>query len=223
MVATPADFDPGAPYLVVGAHLDTIAVAPGAEDNASGIAVLLETARRARAVELPQVVFVAFGGEEPRGPGDLHHFGSKHYVAGLGVAERRHLRGMVALDRVGVGPPLTVGWVAGTTPRVRDALLRTADASSASAPPSRRTPAATTSPSPTRGCRRRGSAARRTPPTTPRRTCRPSSTRRSCSRTGGRALGLAHAPSPLNLQKFANIRPAAAYGTTRGAWSGPIR
>ena len=37
-----------APYLVVGAHLDTVAVAPGAEDNASGVAVLLETARRVR-------------------------------------------------------------------------------------------------------------------------------------------------------------------------------
>ena len=127
MIATPAGFDPGAPYYVVGAHLDTVAVAPGAEDNASGIAVLLETARRAHAVELRQVVFVAFGGEEPRGPGDLHHFGSKRYVASLSPAERRHLRAMVALDRVGVGPPLTVGWVEGTTPRVRDALLRTAD------------------------------------------------------------------------------------------------
>jgi Zn-dependent M28 family amino/carboxypeptidase len=127
VVAVPADFDPGAPYDVVGAHLDTVAVAPGAEDNASGIAVLLETARIARAARLTQVVFVAFGGEEPRGPGDLHHFGSKHFVASLSPAERRHLRAMVALDRVGVGPPLTVGWVAGTTPRVRDALLRSAD------------------------------------------------------------------------------------------------
>ncbi len=127
VVATPEDFDPGAPYYVVGAHLDTIAVAPGAEDNASGIAVLLETARIARAVRLTQVVLVAFGGEEPRGPGDLHHFGSKHYVATLSSAARRRLRAMVSLDRVGVGPPLTIGWVDGTATRVRDALLRTAD------------------------------------------------------------------------------------------------
>ena len=112
--------------LVVGAHLDTVAVAPGAEDNASGIAVLLETARRADAIDMRQVVFVAFGGEEPRGPGDLHHFGSKHYVASLSERERRQLRAMVSLDRVGVGPPLTVGWVAGTVRGVRDALLRTA-------------------------------------------------------------------------------------------------
>ena len=126
VVATAAGFDPGAAYYVVGAHLDTVAVAPGAEDNASGIAVLLETARLARAARLTQVVFVAFGGEEPRGPGDLHHFGSKRYVAAMSPAERRHLRAMVSLDRVGVGPPLTVGWVAGTARGVRDALLRTA-------------------------------------------------------------------------------------------------
>lgn len=126
VVATSADFDPRAPYYVVGAHLDTIAVAPGAEDNASGIAVLLETARRASAIELRQVVFVAFGGEEPRGPGELHHWGSKRYVAAMDPAARRHLRAMVSLDRVGVGPPLTVGWVDGTPPAVRDALLRTA-------------------------------------------------------------------------------------------------
>jgi aminopeptidase YwaD len=126
LVATPTDFDPSAAYYVVGAHLDTVALAPGAEDNASGIAVLLETARLARAARLTQVVFVAFGGEEPRGPGDLHHFGSKRYVAAMSPAERRHLRAMISLDRVGVGPPLTVGWVAGTVRGVRDALLRTA-------------------------------------------------------------------------------------------------
>jgi hypothetical protein len=126
VIATPADFDPGAPYVVVGAHLDTVAVAPGAEDNGSGIAVLLETARLARAARLTQVVLVAFGGEEPRGPGDLHHWGSKWYVAEMSAAERRHLRAMVSLDRVGVGPPLTVGWVAGTAPGVRDALVRSA-------------------------------------------------------------------------------------------------
>ena len=76
---TPPASTPAAPYLLVGAHLDTVAVAPGAEDNASGVAVLLELAR-VLAGE-PRVVLVAFGGEEPVGPGDLHHFGSKHYVA----------------------------------------------------------------------------------------------------------------------------------------------
>ncbi len=128
VVARPVGFDARSPYVLVGAHLDTVAVAPGAEDNASGIAVLLETARRAAAAppRVP-VVFVAFGGEEPRGSGDLeHHFGSLHYVDRMTPAERRNLRGMVALDRVGVGTVVPVGSVAGQPVGVRHALVRAA-------------------------------------------------------------------------------------------------
>lgn len=104
VIAEPRGFDAEAKHLVVGAHLDTIPVAPGAEDNASGVAVLLELARLAAAKkpEVP-VQFIAFGAEEPRGEGDaLHHFGSQQYVAGLPGAHRRAVRAMVSLDRVGV-------------------------------------------------------------------------------------------------------------------------
>jgi len=128
VIARPRDLDPRAPYLLVGAHLDTVAVAPGAEDNASGIAVLLETARRwsAAPAGMP-VVFVAFGGEEPRGTGDFeHHFGSLHYVAQMSPAERRNLRGMVSMDRVGVGQVVPVGSVLGTPIAVRAGLVRSA-------------------------------------------------------------------------------------------------
>ena len=125
VVATPPGFDASSPYLLVGAHLDTVAVAPGAEDNASGVAVLLELARLAAAegTRLPTVL-VAFGGEEPRGPGDaLHHFGSRAYVNRMSAADRRGLEAMVSLDRVGVGGrvPVCTGPLSG--PRVRHALL----------------------------------------------------------------------------------------------------
>ena len=129
VVARPQGFDPGQPYLVVGAHLDTVAVAPGAEDNASGVAVLVETARRVTVAPpgLP-VVFVAFGGEEPRGPGDdQHHFGSRHFVASMSPAERRHLRGMVSLDRVGVGTVVPVSSAPARPIAVRAALVRAAE------------------------------------------------------------------------------------------------
>jgi poly-gamma-glutamate capsule biosynthesis protein CapA/YwtB (metallophosphatase superfamily) len=43
VVAEPQGFDAKKPYVVVGAHLDTVPVAPGAEDNASGIAVTQQT------------------------------------------------------------------------------------------------------------------------------------------------------------------------------------
>ena len=110
VVATAPGFDSTARHLVVGAHLDTVPQAPGAEDNASGISVLLELSRLAasRATRLP-VLFVAFGAEEPRGDGDaLHHFGSRAMVARMSGPERRAMAGMVSMDRVGVGTVVPV-------------------------------------------------------------------------------------------------------------------
>jgi Zn-dependent M28 family amino/carboxypeptidase len=127
LVATPRGLDLSSPHLVVGAHLDTVPLAPGAEDNASGVGVLLALAQAVaeRRTRLP-VVFVAFGAEEPRGPGDdAHHFGSRHYVAALRPAERRAVRGMVALDRVGVGSVMPVG-SAGESDPVQRQLVRAA-------------------------------------------------------------------------------------------------
>ena len=113
LVATRGDVVPGQPWLAVGAHLDTVPQSPGAEDNASGIGVLLAVAEAAvgRETRLP-VVLVAFGSEEPRGPtDDDHHYGSRAYVGALTPAEQRSLVGMVALDRVGVGDVVPVGSV----------------------------------------------------------------------------------------------------------------
>jgi hypothetical protein len=127
VVATPPGFDPGQPHRVVGAHLDTVPQAPGAEDDGSGIGVVLELARMA-AIEPPRtpVVFVAFAAEEPRGDGDaLHHFGSTAYVDRLDPRERRQVRGMAALDRVGVpasAVPVCTGGLGST--RVQRALVR---------------------------------------------------------------------------------------------------
>jgi Iap family predicted aminopeptidase len=104
VIAEPKGFDATEPYVVVGAHLDTVPVAPGAEDNASGIAVMLQLAKMVsqQTAALP-VQFIAFGAEEPRGSGDaLHHFGSRQHLADLSRSERRAVQAMVSLDRVGV-------------------------------------------------------------------------------------------------------------------------
>lgn len=45
VVAHRGDVRRGEPWLLVGAHLDTVPQSPGAEDNASGIGVLLTVAR----------------------------------------------------------------------------------------------------------------------------------------------------------------------------------
>lgn len=128
VIATPAQLRPGEPYVIVGAHLDTVPQAPGAEDNASGIAVLLELARLAssRPTEVP-VVLVAFGSEEPRARPNpqhtYHHFGSRAYVAAMSDVERSSLVGMVALDRVGVGDVVPVTSAGIGPAALRDALL----------------------------------------------------------------------------------------------------
>ena len=111
VVATRRDLVEGEPWLLVGAHLDTVPQGPGAEDNASGVGVVLALAEAlaGRRSRLP-VVLVAFGSEEPRGPSDdEHHYGSRAYVATLSPAQRRSLRAMVSLDRVGVGTTVPVG------------------------------------------------------------------------------------------------------------------
>lgn len=127
VVATPPGLEPGDPHLVVGAHLDTVPQAPGAEDNASGVGVLLAVAEvvAQRRTRLP-VVLVAFGAEEPRGPSDAdHHYGSRRYVALMGPRERRALRAMVSLDRVGVGDGVPVG-SASASDQVQRSLLAAA-------------------------------------------------------------------------------------------------
>jgi hypothetical protein len=131
VVADPTGFRPTRPHVVIGAHLDTVPQAPGAEDNASGISVVLELARMvAGGTRAVPVRFVAFGAEEPRGDGDaLHHFGSRRYVELMTSRERRALVGMVSLDRVGTrGPYVPACSGPGGDTGTRDDLARAARA-----------------------------------------------------------------------------------------------
>ena len=127
IIASPSEFDDATSHRIVGAHLDTVPQAPGAEDNASGVAVMLELARLHADSERP-VRFIAFTAEEPRGAGDnRHHFGSREYVRKLEGRQRDAMRAMVSLDRVGVrgrAVPLCTGGLG--TPRVRGRLAAAA-------------------------------------------------------------------------------------------------
>jgi hypothetical protein len=90
--------------VLVTAHLDSINVeggpagpAPGADDNGSGSAGLLQISRAMRDHRgAHDLRFVLFGGEEE---GLL---GSKHYVANLPAAERSRILGVVNMDMIGV-------------------------------------------------------------------------------------------------------------------------
>lgn len=83
------------PPLLIGAHYDTVPGSPGADDNASALAVLLETAQALTAVPLTRPIhFVAFNLEEQ---GLL---GSAAYVTWLRQRQEM-LVGAIILECVG--------------------------------------------------------------------------------------------------------------------------
>jgi Iap family predicted aminopeptidase len=108
---------PGGPQtLVIGGHIDSVAAGPGANDNASGTAVVLELARVMAGRETPfTLTFVGFDAEE------IGLVGSSHFVSQLSEAERQSVVAMINLDMVGVGDTSRVG---GT-----ESLVRLAQAS----------------------------------------------------------------------------------------------
>jgi hypothetical protein len=66
VLATAPEAAEASAYYVVGAHYDTVADTPGADDNASAVAVMLELAKRMQQVGLTApVLFAAFTLEEP--------------------------------------------------------------------------------------------------------------------------------------------------------------
>lgn len=86
--------------IVVGAHYDTVWVSPGADDNASGIAVLLEIARRLQGHELDKSIrFVAFSNEENPFYGS-EHMGSVVYSRSLNL-DKENIQGMISLEMLG--------------------------------------------------------------------------------------------------------------------------
>jgi len=107
--------------VVVGAHYDHLGrgwpdvregnagkVHPGADDNASGVAVLLELARALADGSPPDraIVFVAFTGEE------AERLGSRHFVEASSDRSDVETVGMVNLDtvgRLGEGPLYALG------------------------------------------------------------------------------------------------------------------
>lgn len=110
VVGIPPGFDETRPYILLGGHYDS-KNGPGANDNATGVGIILDIARAldARAANLP-VLVVAFGAEErqptPKRP---HHIGSRRYVADMSAAARRNLVSMINVDMVGHGDTIVCG------------------------------------------------------------------------------------------------------------------
>lgn len=89
----------GDDVVIVGAHYDTVPEGSvGANDNASGTAVILALAEALSGQSLPFTVrFVSFGAEE------VGLLGSRHYVASLSDTELGRVKAMLNFDVVGSG------------------------------------------------------------------------------------------------------------------------
>lgn len=105
--------------LVVGAHYDTYDLSPGADDNASGVAGLLELARLLG--EQPperEIELVAYALEEPPFFA-TRHMGSHHHATSL-MEHGEEIDGMIALEMIGyfsdepgsqTFPLAALGWI----------------------------------------------------------------------------------------------------------------
>jgi hypothetical protein len=91
-------------HYVIGAHYDSVSGTVGADDNASAVAVLLETARAvqrdyASGVDGPEITFVAFTLEEPPAYG-TPFMGSRKF-ASMAREKGMSIDGMICLEMVG--------------------------------------------------------------------------------------------------------------------------
>lgn len=108
VVARPAD---GQCRIYVGGHYDSVAIAPGANDNASGTATVIEIARvLASDGQLEDVCFIAFGAEE------VGLIGSGQFVSALSMADRGTILGLLNFDVVGAGSR----WLLGGSPALTE-------------------------------------------------------------------------------------------------------
>jgi Zn-dependent M28 family amino/carboxypeptidase len=92
------------PWVVVGAHFDSLARSPGADDNASGVAAMLEVARTLGRERLPATVqFVGFNLEEVQNPLLKMYFGGGHAIGTSRIGSRAYARALRARGQAVAG------------------------------------------------------------------------------------------------------------------------
>jgi len=86
--------------VVIGAHYDSVAGSPGADDNASGVAALLEISRLLREKNFSRTLrFVAFVNEEPPFF-ETEESGSRVYAKEV-FSRKEKIKGMLSLESLG--------------------------------------------------------------------------------------------------------------------------
>ena len=102
VIAFNPDTDLDAPLLLLGGHFDTVVGTPGADDNASAMAVMLEVARlmiNTTPEKARNVLFAAFSTEEPPSF-NTPFMGSRVFVKSLS-SENLVIKGALILEMVG--------------------------------------------------------------------------------------------------------------------------
>jgi len=107
--------------IIVGAHYDSVSVGKGADDNASSVGVILETAMALDKRNLPyDIKYVFFGAEEE----GLQ--GSNYYAKNMTAEEVANTIGMINLDSLLAGDNIYVYGGDGEDGWIRDLALKIA-------------------------------------------------------------------------------------------------
>jgi aminopeptidase Y len=120
VIGTLVGTQPSQGIVYIGGHYDSVSVSPGANDDASGVAGVLEAARvlgtkghRTKAT----LKFIAFGSEETGLDGSYYYVVENYdEVSTSGI-------GMINLDMIAVGDVLqigNIGYVGGSGPELKD-------------------------------------------------------------------------------------------------------
>jgi len=99
--------------VIVGGHYDSVSEGQGADDSASGIAVIMQVAEVLKNIKTPYTIkFVAFGAEE------AGLKGSKYYVSQMSKEDIENTVAMINLDSLAAGDKMYIygdlgadGWV----------------------------------------------------------------------------------------------------------------
>jgi Iap family predicted aminopeptidase len=116
---------PGPLRVVIVGHMDGVHNTEAANDNASGVAGVVEIGRVLK--DMPGLLLAAVGAEERVVTGSPYHLGSRKLVRSLTETELASIRLVVSLDMIAVGTVLNVRGLESSPNRSARKLLATAE------------------------------------------------------------------------------------------------
>lgn len=116
---------PGTIRVVIVGHMDGVRNTEAANDNASGVAGVVEVARALK--DMPGLLVAAVGAEERAVTGSAYHLGSLRLVRSLTAAQRDTVRLVVSLDMIAVGTVLNVRGLESSPNRSARKLINAAE------------------------------------------------------------------------------------------------